>query len=213
MEEIRGRKITGNIYYCPDGKYRWIYELNMLTNPIILLTIWKIFIILIIIQLVLAFLIELFERNVGGWVKDYLLSPGILIVPGILFGLSIIAYLIVAAIYGWKYIVLFEMDDNGIDHIQMQKQFEKAAGLAWLTAMAGFATNNFTTAGAGILAGSKSTSSSTFANVKKVISQKGLHCIRVNELLEKNQIYVADEDYEFVWEFITARCTNAKIKR
>ncbi|WP_022766138.1 hypothetical protein [Butyrivibrio sp. XPD2006] len=213
MEEIKGRKITENIYACPDGKYRWIYELNMLTNPIILLTIWKLFFILILIQLLFSFLIELFEGNAAGWFTDYLLSPGVLIVPGIMFVLSIIAYLIVAAIYGWKYIVLFEMDDKGIDHIQMQKQFEKAQGLAWLTAMAGFATNNFTTAGAGVLAGSKSTSSSTFANVKKLISQKGLHCIRANELLEKNQIYVADEDYEFVWDYMAARCTNAKIKR
>ncbi len=212
MEQIEGQKVTENIYYCPDGKYRWIYELNMLTNPVILLTIWKIFFILIVIQLLFSFLIELFEGNAGGWFTDYLLSPGILIVPGILFGLSIIAYLIVAAIYGWKYIVLFEMDENGIDHIQMQKQFEKAQGLAWLTAMAGFATNNFTTAGSGILAGSKSTSSSTFANVKKVIGQKSFHCIKVNEILEKNQIYIPDEDYEFVWNFITSRCPNATIK-
>ena len=31
--------VTKNIYKCPDGKYRWIYELNMLKNPMIALTI------------------------------------------------------------------------------------------------------------------------------------------------------------------------------
>lgn len=103
------------------------------------------------------------------------------------------------------------MDHKGIDHIQMPKQFKKAEGLAWLTAMAGLVTGNFTTAGAGILAGSKNTSTSRFDHVKKIIRKKGLHCIKVNEVLEKNQIYAADEDYEFVWDFITQQCPGAKI--
>ena len=30
--EIDGRKVTENIYLCPDGKYRWIYEYKMLKN-------------------------------------------------------------------------------------------------------------------------------------------------------------------------------------
>ena len=37
-----------------------------------------------------SFLIELFEGNAAGWFTDYLLSPGVLIVPGIMFVLSII---------------------------------------------------------------------------------------------------------------------------
>lgn len=212
MEQIEGQKVTENIYYCPDGKYRWIYELNMLKNPVILMTIWKIFGILILVQIVLSFLLEVFEGDISTWFTEYLLTPGFLIVPGILFTLSLISYVIIGFIYGWKYIVLFEMDHHGVDHIQMPKQFEKAQGLAWLTAMAGLATGNFTTAGSGILAASKSTSSSTFANVKKVIGQKSFHCIKVNEILEKNQIYIPDEDYEFVWNFITSRCPNATIK-
>jgi hypothetical protein len=212
MEQIEGQKVTENIYYCPDGKYRWIYELNMLKNPVILMTIWKIFGILILVQIVLSFLLEVFEGDISTWFTEYLLTPGFLIVPGILFTLSLISYVIIGFIYGWQYIVLFEMDHHGVDHIQMPKQFEKAQGLAWLTAMAGLATGNFTTAGSGILAGSKSTSSSTFANVKKVIGQKSFHCIKVNEILEKNQIYIPDEDYEFVWNFITSRCPNATIK-
>ena len=212
MENIEGQKVTENIYYCPDGKYRWIYELNMLTNPVILLTIWKVFGIIILIQIALSFLFSLFGGDVKAWFTDYLFTPGFLIVPGIMLGLSIIAYVILAFMYGWKYIVLFEMDDNGVDHIQMEKQFKKAQGLAWVTAMAGFAVNSFTAAGAGILASSKNTSSSRFEYVKKVVRQKGFHCIKVNELMEKNQVYAADEDYEFVWNFITKRCSKAKIK-
>jgi hypothetical protein len=211
MEQIQGQKVTENIYYCPDGKYRWTYELNMLTNPIILLTIWKIFGILILVQLVLSFLLDAFEGNVAGWFTDYLLTPGVLIVPGILFGLSLIAYVIVACIYGLKYIVLFEMDEKGVDHIQMPKQFKKAEGLAWLTTMAGLIAGNYTTAGSGILAGAKNRSTSQYEHVKKIVRKKGFNCIMVNEIMEKNQIYAADADYEFVWEFITRKCPGAKI--
>ncbi len=40
-EKAEGAPSTG-IKLCEDGKYRWIYELSMLKNPVILLTVWKI---------------------------------------------------------------------------------------------------------------------------------------------------------------------------
>ncbi|MCR5672178.1 MAG: hypothetical protein K6F87_00505 [Lachnospiraceae bacterium] len=210
-ERIEGQKVTENIYLCPDGKYRWIYELNMVKNPIILFTIWKIFGILILVMLSISFLIELFDGDIKSWFSDFLLSPGILIVPGIMLVLSVIAYLIVAATYGWKYMVLFEMDDEGVTHTQMAKQFEKAQALSWLTVMAGVVAGNMTTMGSGMLAASKTTSVSSFANVKKVIRKKSFNTIKVNETLEKNQIYAAKEDYDYVWDYIVCRCRNAKI--
>ena len=209
MKQIEGSKVTENIYYCSDGKYRWVYEFNMLKNPIILLTIWKILGIAALIILVFSFLIEVFDGNAAGWFTNYLLTPEVLIIPGRLFGLSIIAYLIVALIYGWKYIVLFEMDDNGVEHIQMQKQFKKAEGLTWLVAMAGLAAGNFTTAGAGMLAGSKNVSRTNFADVKKVKRKSRFHCIMLNEIIERNQLYVDDADIEFVWNFVRRKCINA----
>ncbi|MBQ9614086.1 MAG: hypothetical protein IJV14_16465 [Lachnospiraceae bacterium] len=54
-EEHTGRKVTENIYLCPDGKYRWTYELQMLKNPTILITILKV--ILLSFGIVMAFLI------------------------------------------------------------------------------------------------------------------------------------------------------------
>ncbi len=211
MESIQGQQVTENIYQCPDGKFRWIYELNMLKNPIILLTIWKIFGILILIQIAFSFILALFDGDVSEWVTGYLLSPGILIVPGIMLVLSIIAYIIVACIYGWKYIVLFEMDETGVSHNQMPKQVDKAQGLSWLTVMAGAVAGSPTTMGAGLLSMSKTTSNSSFDKVKKIVGKRGLHTIKVNESLEKNQIYAEGTDYDFVWNYITRRCPNAKV--
>ena len=40
---FQGEKVTENIYLCPDGMYRWIYEFRMMKNPAILFTLFKIF--------------------------------------------------------------------------------------------------------------------------------------------------------------------------
>ena len=40
---MEGTKVTKNIYLCPDGMFRWIYEFRMMKNPVILFTILKIF--------------------------------------------------------------------------------------------------------------------------------------------------------------------------
>jgi hypothetical protein len=212
MESIQGQKITENIYLCPDGKYRWVYELNMIKNPVILLTIWKIFGILILIQIAITFILAVFDGDVPGFFTGYLFTPGVLIIPGIFFVLSVIAYIIVAFDYGWKYIVLFEMDEKGVVHNQMPKQFEKSQGLSWLATMAGALAGSYTTMGAGLLASSKSCSSSDFDKVRKVVISRGLNVIKVNELLEKNQVYADKADFDFVCNFIVQHCSGAKIK-
>ena len=40
--QIEGQKVTQNIYLCPDGMYRWFYEFDMIRNPTILFTVWKV---------------------------------------------------------------------------------------------------------------------------------------------------------------------------
>lgn len=212
MEKIEGQKVSENIYLCPDGKYRWVYELNMLANPVILFTIWKIFGIILLALLVFSFLLEVSDGNAGLWVQNFLLTPMILIIPGILLVLTLIAYLVVAAVYGFKYVVLFEMDEEGVVHNQMPRQFKKAEGMAWLSVMAGVIAGDYTTVGAGIMAGSKTSSRTRFSDVRSIVRQEKYHTIRVNEIMEKNQIYADDADYDFVWSYITNRCPEAKIK-
>ncbi len=207
-----GQKVTENIYLCPDGKYRWTYELNMLKNPVILFTVWKICGIVLLILLLFSFLLEVFDGDAAGWVTGFLLTPGILIVPGIMLLLTAAGYLILAAVYGWKYMVLFEMDDKEVVHHQMPVQFQKAQALSWLAAMAGAASGSFTAAGSGMAAAAKSSSVSSFEKVTKVVCRKRFHTIMVNEALEKNQIYASDADYEFVKEHILSRCVRARGK-
>ena len=212
MDKISGEKVTKNIYKCPDGKYRWIYELNMLKNPMIALTILKVLGIVFIAITIFELLIEVFDGDVSGWIKDFLLTPQFLILPGILLGLTLLGYFITAAVYGFKYIVLFEMDKEGIAHKQLPRQFKKAEALGWLAAMAGAAAGNMIAMGSGIMATSKDMSLSNFGLVKKVRKRKNFNAIELFEPMEHNQIYAESEDFDFVWDYISSRCKKAEIK-
>lgn len=202
--QMQGQKVTENIYLCPDGMYRWIYEFAMLKNPTVLFTIWKIFGGIIGGVWLFSQLISLFEGDLN--VDSFIGSTGVfaIIAAGALV-LSFIAYLIVAAQYGWKYIVLFEMNESGITHTQMQQQFKKAQALGWLTAMAGLLTGNPTTAGAGIISAVHDSIHSDFDKVKNIKVRRSRHTIYVNEMLFKNQAYAAAEDFDFVLNYINER--------
>ena len=198
-EEFEGKKVTENIYLCPDGVYRWVYEFPMLKNPTILVTVWKVLLVSCLICMVLVGVPLMFTEGPGslaGIVKSLAFAM-LFLIP-----LSIIGYVILAATYGWKYMVLFEMDEKMVRHIQMDKQFQKAEALGWLTAMAGLAAGNLSAAGSGMLSGTRNSSTSVFADVKQVKPNRAMHVIRVNQLLNRNQIYADGADFDFVLNFI-----------
>ena len=189
-----------------DGTYRWVYEFDMLKNPIILLTVLKIFF-LVLVGMWVVF--GLFRIGNDGFVGAFALQTRELLIPAaILLGLSIMAYIILACIYGWKYCVLFEMNETGIRHIQMEKQYKKAQALGWLTAMAGAAAGKPGMAGTGLLAATKNEQATEFSKVKRMRSFKAFHTIKLDSLLNHNQIYAEPEDFNFVLEYISKRTTG-----
>jgi len=193
----------------PDGKYRWVYEYPMMNNPTLFFTCLKVFSLCFAVPAFVVFFSVIGREGIIGafmaTAKVYALLLCICVV------LSLIGYLIVAASYGFKYVVVFVMDDDGVDHIQQQKQFKKAQVIGVLTALAGGAAGNVGRVGQGMLVASHGSLSSTFKNVRKIKGYPGSNVIKVNSLFSKNQVYVMDEDYDFVWEYITTRCPNAKI--
>lgn len=198
---------SGDIKLCPDGKYRWYYEYPMMKNPVVLFTIWKV----ILMAALAPALVVLFSELSDGFIwaaEQFLLVYAV--VCGVVAVLSGIGYFILAATYGFKYIVLFEMDDQGVTHAQQDKQYQKAQAISWLTVLAGTAKDSPGVMGTGILAGSRQKISSEFEHVSAVIGLKHRNTIKVNQLLAKNQVYVKPEDYNFVWNYITSRCKNAK---
>lgn len=193
-----------NITLCADGKYRWTYEFNMLKNPMILLTIFKIFFFIDVGLFVFLNLLDLFG---GRFSTENLLEIGrtALIMLGIFFALSLIAYFILAFLYGRKYCVCFVMDEKGVTHIQMTKQFKKAQAIAWVTTMAGIAGGSPGTAGAGLLAGTKNSQASDFSKVKKMKVSRRFNTVKLDSPFSHNQIYAEAEDLDFIVNYIGER--------
>lgn len=199
---------------CEDGKYRWTYEFNMLRNPAIILVVYKIF----GIPLSLPFLINVISLASKGELQkewnDRLWSgsnPKIwLVVMAVFAVIILIAYLIVAWTYGGRYIVHFTMDEKEIIHEQEAVQFDRARKLAFVTFLVGMFAKKPGMMGQGMLIASKSTSTSDFANVRRIKPRRLMELIKVNKLLDRNQVYVPKEDFDFVLNYIRQHCTNAK---
>ncbi len=209
VQQVPDKSYRGkDVQLCADGKYRWVYEMNLLTNPFIFLTVLKIFVFVIIgIWFVFGFFLHIIQGDLAGML-DF--GKTMLIMLAIFTGLTILGVLVLAILYGGKYVVLFEMDEKEVKHIQMPKQFKKAQAISLITAMVGIAAKKPSTVSAGLLSAGKSSSTSEFKNVRRVIPRRLFHVIKVNQLLNKNHVYVPKEDYDFVYDFIKTRCINAK---
>ena len=193
---------------CEDGKYRWTYPLDMLKNPSILFVLLKIFGILLSIPLLIA-LISAAANNDWQKIWDSFLKIW-LIVMVVFFVIIVISYLIVVWMNGGKYVVNFTMDEKRLIHEQVPVQYDRARKVGLLAALVGIFAKRPAAAGAGALAASRDTSVSVFDKVRRIKPRRGQNLIKVNQSLERNQVYVPDEDFDFVLDFIRKHCPNAK---
>ena len=190
----------------PDGKYRWVYEVPMLKNPTILIDVFKV--------LGISFgIVWLFTVLVIGCEEGYTLENlwGIMLM-GVFLVIGCIAYFIVAWCYGWKYVVLFTLDERQVVHQQMPRQVKKATVLGALTAMMGGAAGKPGVVGSGLLAASRSTLTSAFVDVTRLIPCRCHNLIKASQLLSKNRVFVPDEDFDFVYNYLCQHCPRAKKK-
>ena len=180
----------------------------MWTNPSILFVVLKIFGWIFLGLFGFFVILQLIEGN--SWSDIWSFLKGMLIFAAVFAVVIYLGYALLALIYGGKYIVLFEMDENEVVHHQMKSQFKKAEAIGWITAMVGAMAGRPTTMGAGILAATRSTMSSEFSSVRSVKPYKSRNLIKVNELLSKNQVYVSTEYFDFVYDFIVSHCPRVK---
>jgi hypothetical protein len=202
------QQVSPGVVMGEDGVMRWVYEMNMWKNPTLVITIWKILLLAALAPAILVFFL-----NLGDGIGSALLAfvKIMVIVAGIVTVLMLLAYPLVALMNGGKYCVMFELDDKSVKHMQMQKQFKKSQILAMIVSLAGMMSGNAQTAGAGLLAGSKQSTLSSFEKVKSITVNEKRHVIYVNENLTKNQVYVDTADFAFISNAIINRCNKAKV--
>ena len=211
--QLPGAQVTPGVYFCSDGKYRWIYEFDMRKNPTILISVWRVLLLAFGIVMGLMLITQLIEGVMTTFQEYWDFYKWFLVVLGVLMVLAVLAYLVVAASFGWKYVVFFTMDETFVENRPLKAQAEKAKALSWLTVFAGVAAGNIGTVGQGLVAASRETSISVFASVRKVKAVRRRHVIYVNQLLGHNQVYAEDADFAFILDFIASHCPKAKIRR
>jgi hypothetical protein len=201
--------VNEHVRLYPDGKYRWVYEVNMLTNFSILFDVWKVLGISMGILVLLFVVIAVFD---GDWDVDMLIGMAstLGIVALVMLVLGLIGYFVYAAISGWKYAVLFIMDEKEVVHQQMPNTVKKGQLIGALTILAGLASGRPGAVGTGVLAQSRLSMTSTLAHVERLISCRKMNLIKVNERFEKNRVYVNTEDFDFVYDFLLTHCTHLK---
>ena len=201
--------VNEHVRLFPDGKYRWVYEVNMLTNYSILFDVWKVLGISMGILVLLFVVITVFD---GDWDVDMLIGMAstLGIVALVMLVLGLIGYFVYAAISGWKYAVLFIMDEKEVVHQQMPNTVKKGQLIGALTILAGLASGRPGAVGTGVLAQSRLSMTSTLAHVERLISCRKINLIKVNERFEKNRVYVNTEDFDFVYDFLLTHCTHLK---
>jgi hypothetical protein len=190
------------------GKYRWVYELPMLKSFFLLFEVWKV---LGLSAMIVVFFMSVVSLVQGGGPSAMIFNMEMgALVFGIMFVLSIPAYYIVTKANNGKYTVLFEMDDSGIDHIQIKT--DKAKALDLLVTFTGVATKSRTTTAAGMLSATGGSLYSRFSDVRRISAYPKKHLITLSGRFMENQVYVDDEDFIKVYEYIVHHCPNADIR-
>ena len=106
-----------------DGVYRWLYELDMKKNLVLLKTVIKIVgFCLCIPLLLLAYLSLRTHGSLSALLSD--LTPVLICIPVIAL-ITLGSYMYVSHMYGGKYCVIYELDEKGISFTQIEEQFEK----------------------------------------------------------------------------------------
>jgi len=194
-----------NITVDKSGNYNWMYEFSLRRNPMIFITCFKVCLIGTLAPAILMFFL-----TIGEGMAEAVKILGMIIGYGVLLMivLLLLAYFLIAFIYKGKYFVLFKMNDKGIDHIQLDKQFKKAQALEYFSILLGGAIKNPTLVGSNLLAATRNNLYTEFKKVKSIKLVKRFNTIYINEMLKKNQIYVEKEDFELVKNYILEKCPD-----
>lgn len=205
MKEQNDTRVGIHPTLCPDGKYRWTYEVNLYTNMSIFADLMKVMAGCMAFVYLFAIIVILFQGDLD-WDTFRSTTVGFFWVMVFFLFLGLVSYWIWARISGGRYAALFTMDEVSVTHEQMPKQVKRNMLISEIGLLTGLASNNLTLTSNSLLAASVQAWKSDFKDVRKVKMVRRRNLIKVNELLTKNRIYAEPEDLDFVAEYICDRC-------
>lgn len=200
---------NSRVTLCEDGKYRWTYSLNLFKDFSVFFTVWKILFLIFAAGFAVMTVADacrfedfyperlLYNLRFGGYITIGITA------------ISLLGYLIYAAMMGGRYTVEFIMDEKGITHRQTADGAKKAKKMGAFTAALGASRGNFGAVSAGIAA-QRTQLYSEFSKVRRIKCNRKKCIIKISSLFNHNQVYTAPEDFDFVKDHIISRCENAK---
>ena len=199
-----------NISIDENGKYVWEYEVDLYQNKVIFDLIMKIltgiFAFIVIVMTALVIMDGSFNWE-GLWFFLKIAVPIFLFV----YVLGFLSYRYYAYSLGGVYHMRFEMDEEGISHIPMQREREYNQKVGIFSMLVGLFTRNVGQVGSGFYVATLENIYSRFDKVTSVKADRKHDLINVNYVTLNNQIYVGKEDYDFVFDYIASRCPKARI--
>lgn len=205
-----GSEVGTGLVAGKDGTYRWVHELNLWKDPSVLTLTAAVMLLGGLFPALLVGVLALSEGEGVVAALTVTLQVGGL-VGAILGVLLLIAYPLYALMQGGKYCVVFEMDERGVTHSQLQMQFRRNQALAMITVLAGLVGRSPQTAGAGLLAASRQSLHTSFSKVRRIKINERRRVIHLAESFSRNQVYAAPEDFAFVRDFIVSHCPKAVV--
>ena len=199
-----------NISIDENGKYVWEYEVDLYQNKVIFDLIMKIltgiFAFIVIVMTALIIMDGSFDWE-GMWFFLKIAIPIFLFV----YVLGFLSYRYYAYSLGGVYHMRFEMDEEGINHIPMQREREYSRKVGIFSMLVGLFTRNVGQVGSGFYVATLENVYSRYDRVTSVKADRKHDLINVNYVTLNNQVYVGKEDYDFVFDYIASRCPKARI--
>ena len=189
-----------------NGVYRWRYAVNLYKNAGILWLLFKVFSWIFAGCMLFALWLGDFKISLIG-VKWSLVGYAVMI------AIVTLSYYIYALIQGGHYTWDFEMDEKGVNAVQAPNEAKRNKVLGLLVTVMGIVTGNATQMGVGATVATRNGMYSQFESVGTIKVDRRHNTIHIRNGLFRNQIFVGGEDFDFVIEYIVARCPKAKVKK
>lgn len=188
-----------------DGTYDWIYCMDFMKNKSMLKFVLKIMAIVFLPIVVIALMSS--PDGFDPWQLTLFIPLFVIVMLIVLF-----SFWLSNKIYRGQYMLVYQMNNDGIMFSQTKDQAKITRTIAATSSAVASAGGNIgsTVTGAAVALRENGTYSK-FSNVRSVKGKRKESLIWVNSFLNYQMVYVPEESYDFVWDYITRRCVSARI--
>lgn len=202
-----GKPVTENIVECSDGTYRWVYDISLFKNPYILKLVLKVFVGIAIGLWFFHVVLTIVDGDFN--IIDALITFGCFV--GFATAMTLIGYFFYAAVMGFHYSVLFEMDETAITQQQVRRQTERLHGMAALAGFLAFFSNSHATTHGLLLNASSNRTSRPWKIISSIEVNREKDLIKIFERTFPERIYAKPADFDFVLEYVKQHIPTNRI--